>query len=85
MKKQRPKRAQKESDNMNFTFDETNVLCIYAGETREKTVTALREMREALTDEDADLREITDSVLAKLDGMTEEEFSKLELYPDFDE
>ena len=85
MKKQRPKRAQKESDNMNFTFDETNVLCIYAGETREETVTALREMREALTDEDADLREITDSVLAKLDGMTEEEFSKLELYPDFDE
>ena len=70
---------------MNFTFDETNVLCIYAGETREETVTALREMREALTDEDADLREITDSVLAKLDGMTEEEFSKLELYHDFDE
>ena len=70
---------------MNLTFDETNVLCIYAGETREETVTALREMREALTDEDADLREITDSVLAKLDGMTEEEFSKLELYPDFDE
>lgn len=85
MRKQRPKRAQKESDNMNLTFDETNVLCIYAGETREETVTALREMREALTDEDADLREITDSVLAKLDGMTEEEFSKLELYPDFDE
>ena len=62
-----------------------HVLCIYAGETKEETVTALREMREALTDEDADLREITDSVLAKLDGMTEEEFSKLELYPDFDE
>ena len=85
MKKQRPKRAQKESDNMNLTFDETNVLCIYAGETKEDTVTALKEMREALTDEDADLREITDSVLAKLDGMKEEDFSKLELYPDFDE
>ena len=85
MKKQRPKRAQKESDNMNLTFDETNVLCIYAGETKEDTVTALKEMREALSDEDAELREITDSVLTKLEGMTEEDFSKLELYPDFDE
>ena len=45
MKKQRPERAQKESDNMNLTFDETNVLCIYAGETKEDTVTALKEMR----------------------------------------
>ena len=48
-------------------------------------MTALREMREALTDEEVDLREIADSVLAKLDGMTEEEFSELEMYPDFDE
>ena len=48
-------------------------------------MTALREMREALTDEDAELREITDSVLKKLESMTEEKFSKLELYPDFDE
>ena len=85
MRKQRPERAQKESDNMNLTFDETNVLCIYAGETKEETVTALREMREALTDEDADLRGITDSVLTKLENMTEEDFSKLELYPDFDD
>ena len=85
MRKQRPKRAQKESDNMNLTFDETNVLCIYAEETKEETVTALREMREALTDEDADLREITDSVLTKLENMTDEDFSKLELYPDFDD
>ena len=85
MRKQRPERAQKESDNMNLTFDETNVLCIYAGETKEETVTALREMREALTDEDADLREITDSVLTKLENMTDEDFSKLELYPDFDD
>ena len=85
MKKQRPERARKESDNMNLTFDETNVLCIYAGDTKEETVAALREMREALTDEDADLREITDSVLTKLESMTEEDFSKLELYPDFDD
>lgn len=42
-------------------------------------------MRRVLTDEDQELRELTDSALEKLDSMTEYEHSKLELYPDFDE
>lgn len=42
-------------------------------------------MRGVLTDEEQELRELTDSALKKLDSMTEDEYSKLELYPDFDE
>lgn len=42
-------------------------------------------MRGVLTDEDQELRELTDSALKKLNSMTEDEYSKLELYSDFDE
>ena len=62
-----------------------NLLCIYDGGSRQKTVAALKEMRGVLTDEDQELRELTDSALEKLNSMTEDEYSKLELYPDFDE
>ena len=69
----------------NFTFEEINLLCIYEGGSKQKTVAALKEMRGVLTDEDQELRKLTDSALKKLDSMTEDEYSKLELYPDFDE
>lgn len=69
----------------NFTFEEINLLCIYEGGSKQKTVAALKEMRGVLTDEDQELRKLTDSALKKLGSMTEDEYSKLELYPDFDE
>ena len=68
-----------------LTFEEINLLCIYDERSRQKTVAALKEMRGVLTDEDQELRELTDSALKKLGSMTEDEYSKLELYPDFDE
>ena len=68
-----------------FTFEEINVLCIYGGESKQETVAALTEMRSALTEADQELRELTDSVLGKLSSITEDEYSELELYPDFDE
>ncbi len=68
-----------------FTFEETNVLCIYGGETKQETENALREMRGLLTEENQKLRELTDSVLQKLASLSEEEFSEMELCPDFDE
>ena len=71
--------------NSPFTFEETNILCIYGGESRQETERALREMREVLTAEEQELRELTDSVLQKLAVMSEEDFNSLELYPDFDE
>ena len=68
-----------------FTFEETNVLCIYGGETKQETENALREMRELLTEEEQELRELTDSVLQKLAVLSDEAFGGLELHPDFDE
>ena len=69
----------------NFTFEETNLLCIYNTGSRTGLIEALTEMRGELSPEEAELRELTDSTLMKLRAMSDAKFAKLELYPDFDE
>ena len=68
-----------------LTFEETNLLCIYNPGTRQGAIKALTEMRGELSPEEAELRELTDSALGKLQAMSDAEFAELELYPDFDE
>ena len=68
-----------------LTFEETNLLCIYNPGTRQGAIEALTEMRGELSPEEAELRELTDSALGKLQAMNDTEFAELELYPDFDE
>ena len=48
-------------------------------------IEALTEMRGDLSPEEAELRELTNSTLGKLQAMSDSEFAELELYPDFDE
>ena len=72
-------------DMNNFTFEETNLLCIYNTGSRTGLIDALTEMRGELSPEEAELRELTDSALGKLQAMNDTEFAELELYPDFDE
>ena len=69
----------------NFTFEETNLLCIYNTGSRTGLIDALTEMRGHLEPDEAELRELTDSALSKLRAMSDAEFVELELYPDFDE
>ena len=69
----------------NFTFEETNLLCIYNTGSRPGPIDALTEMPGELSPEEAELRELTDSALGKLQAMNDTEFAELELYPDFDE
>lgn len=66
-----------------FTFEETNLLCIYNTGSRTGLIEALMEMRGELLPEETELRELTDSALSKLQAMTDKEFAQLELYPDF--
>lgn len=68
-----------------FTFEETNLLCIYNAGDRTGTMTALEEMRGYLEPDEAELLALTDAVLEKLRAMTDEAYEQLELYPDFDE
>lgn len=69
----------------NFTFEEINLMCIYNTGSRTGLIEALTEMRGELSPEEAELRELIDSVLMKLWSMSDTEFARLELYPDFDE
>ena len=68
-----------------FTFEEMNLMCIYNTGSRTGLIDSLREMRGELSPEEAELRELTDSALGKLQAMSDAEFAELELYPDFDE
>ena len=68
-----------------FTFEETNLLCIYNTGSRTGLIEALSDMRQELAPDEHQLRSLTDSVLDKLQNMTDDQFAQLELYPDFGE
>lgn len=51
---------------MNFSNDEINLMCIYNTGTREGTLDELEAMRSYLGPEEAELRDLTDSVIEKL-------------------
>lgn len=67
---------------MYFTDDEYNLMMLYNPGTRSGLIAELRTMQKSLTGRDRNLRRWTDSVLKKLDGMTDNEFDLLELFPD---
>lgn len=67
-----------------FTFEETNLLCIYNTGTREGVIDALTEMRGYLEPDEDELRDLTNSALDKLRSMSDDAFAALELFPDFD-
>lgn len=70
----------------NFTFEETNLMCIYNTGTRQGLLDALADMRRHLdADTETELLALTDSVMEKLQVMSDAAFAELELYPDFDE
>jgi hypothetical protein len=67
----------------NFTNDEMNLMCIYNTGSREGLMRELREMRVCIDADQPELLAMTDSALQKLGKISDEEFTKLELFPDF--
>ena len=70
---------------MIFNNDELNLMCIYDTGSRTGLMNALSEMRKELSKDEVELRALTDSTLNKLSAMSDEDYEKLELYPDFDD
>lgn len=68
----------------NFTFEEQQLMSIYNPGTRLGLIHALVEMRTYLDKDEQELKDLTDSAIAKLNAMTDAEFRKLDLIPDFD-
>ena len=70
--------------NTNLTYEEQQLMALYnSAGTRTGLIHELTEMRSYLSDEDVELRRLTDSALFKLEAMTDEEFAALDLIPDF--
>lgn len=69
----------------NFTFEEQQLMSIYNPGTRLGLIHALVEMRTYLDMDEQELKDLTDSAIAKLNLLTDAEFATLDLIPDFDE
>ncbi len=67
----------------NLTHDEMNLLCIYQKNTRIGTMDAITVMRQYLEQDETELAAMSDSLLTKLEQMSDEEFDSLEKFPDF--
>ena len=70
---------------MDFTKDELSLMSIYNTGDREGTIEEIKEMRTYLEQDETELADLTESVLRKLESISDDEFESLDLYPDFDE
>lgn len=66
-----------------ITFEEQQLMSIYNPGNRMGLIHALVEMRTYLDKDEQELKDLTDSTIAKLNGITDAEFRKLDLIPDF--
>ena len=71
--------------NLNFSQEEVNLIFIYNSGVRQWLIDDLKGMVTWLSDEEADLRSLAESVVDKLSAMSDKEFaaSSDKLVPDF--
>lgn len=69
---------------MNFTYEEQQLISIYNPGTRQGMIQVLAEMRTYLDEDERELKDLTDSTIAKLNAITDAAFDTLDLIPDFD-
>jgi len=67
-----------------FTYDEINLMAIYDTGTKVGLIAELSEMRRYLDENEKELQVLTDSVLTKLNAISDDEYSELDLIPEFD-
>lgn len=70
-----------------FTIEEINLMCIYDTGTRSGLIAALTDMLGYLEADEAELRLLSESVISRLNAMTDAEYAQLapNLIPDYDE
>ena len=67
---------------MRFTPDEMMVILLYSPGTRLGLIQELISMKKQLTPRERKLRSLTDRVLEKLNGLSDNEFDALDFFPD---
>lgn len=68
---------------MDFTFEEQELMAIYNPDTRLGLIHALHEMHTYLDADERELQSLTDSAIYKLGRITDDNFEKLDLIPEF--
>ena len=68
---------------MMFTYEEINLMCIYDISSRKGLISELAKMRKYLEPDEAEILELTDSAIRKLEKISDDELAELELVPDF--
>ena len=63
--------------NHNFSVEEVNLICIYAGESRSEVIEDIERALPYL--DDTDMAELSNRIIGKLQNMADEEFEQLEL------
>ncbi len=66
---------------MDFTHDEKMLLMIYGHVTKEKTIEELNTMKAQLTSDEKELKIMTETLIKKLQKISETQYSKLCFYP----
>ena len=61
----------------NFTVEEINLICVFAGESRSEVIEDIERALPYL--DDTDMAELSNRIIGKLRNMTDEEFEQLEL------
>ena len=71
---------------MNFTVEESNLMCIYGTQTRQGLIESLTEMQTHLQSDETELKELTHSFIGKLQAMSDDDFTAVtdELIADFE-
>ena len=69
-----------------ITYEEQQLMSLYnTTGTRNGLIQTLTDMRVYLDKDEQELKDLTDSAIAKLQRMTDAEFAQLDLIPDFTE
>ena len=66
-----------------ITYEEQQLMSIYGHGTRLELIETLNDMRTYLDQDEQELKELTDSAIAKLNIMTNAEFEAMGLIPEF--
>lgn len=73
----------KKQNELNLNQDENMLLMIYFQQDREGTIQSLKNVQSQLTPEERELKDMTDSLIGKLSGISDTDFLQLEVVRDY--
>lgn len=73
----------KKNNELDLNQDENMLLMIYFQQDREGTIQSLKNVQSQLTPEERELKDMTDSLIGKLSGISDTDFLQLEVVRDY--